>query len=216
MNTRRALPILLSLLAIIILACICGLPDTSDTGQTDSPAQEEPADEPRDTATPRPPTPKPTETAIPTETLPPPPVPVGEPVQGSNIEVTVVDVIVRDRIYPGGVYLYSPKAGFEILDFGVKVTNLVSGHTQSIQWSNVYIVEENGDSWYPIWGGAKMVPGGSSFDPFSIGISEQELVGTDTFEVEEDTYLRLIYIVQSDPPQTILFAIEDTPFIVYE
>ena len=215
MNTRRALPILLSLLAIIILACVCGLPGAGDTGQSDTPAQEEPAEEPAeeppDTATPRPPTPEPTETPIPTETLPPPPVPVGETVQGSNIEVTVVDVIVRDRIYPGGVYLYTPNPGYQILDFGVKVSNLKPGHTLSIQWGNVYIVEENGDSWYPIWGSAKMVASGASFDPFSIGISDTELDGNDTFQVEEDTYLRLIYIVQSDPPQTILFAIEDTP-----
>jgi hypothetical protein len=204
MNIRRALPGTLGLLAVVILAC--GLFSPSVASPTATPTQA-----PRDTATPRP-----TATTRPTETLPPTPAPVGIPVPGSDIEVTVVDVIARDRIYPGGVYLYTPKAGFQILDFGVKVHNLKPGSTQSIKWSNVYIVEENGDSWYPIWGGAKMVASGATFDPFTIGISEKELVGEDSFQVEEDTYLRLVYIVQSDPPQSILFAIEDSPFTVFE
>lgn len=191
---------------MIILACSGGSLATPTAVPTVTPTTA-PSKTPLPTNTPRPTsTPRPTETQIPT------PAPVGEPVLGEGIEITVVDAYDRDRIYPGGSYLYTPNPGYMIIDMGVRIRNLNPGQTVSVPWNQVYVLEDNGDGWYPIWGSSKFVESGKTYDPFSIGISSNQIDGDEIISFENDAYLRLVYIV-TDSNQHILFGIGASPKI---
>jgi hypothetical protein len=153
-------------------------------------------------------TPEPTATQ---ETLATPtPAPVGVAVRSDSYEVTVIKAVKLDRLYPGGKYSYTPKAGNMIVDVGVKVSNL-TGSQASVKWSNVYVVEETGDAWYPSYGTYK--ESGKEIDPFSLGISENTIVGEDVITFKGDIYLRLIFIVADNDPTTFVFGFDDSPLI---
>jgi hypothetical protein len=214
MNTNISLPTIakissIILVAVVIMACQIG----SFAAVTATPV---PTNTllPTSTSTPKPTlTKRPTLTLLPTSTTVPTPAAVGEPVLlDNNIEITVIDAFDRDRIYPGGEYLYTPKQGYILVDMGVQIRNLNPGKTVSVPWQQVYILEDNGDSWYPLWGSAKMVESGKTIDPFTIGISSNEVDGNELINIENDVYLRLIYIVQ-ESNQQILFGIKDSPQI---
>jgi len=133
----------------------------------------------------------------------------------------VLDVVNRESVHFGDVSggletFYKPLEGHFIIDVGVLVRNLEPGNAVQVKWSNVYILEENGDAWYPVWGQTQTVTPGRKVDPFSIGLSSDNVNGDEFLEFENDTYMRLIFSVQNDPEQTILFAIEDSPFIQFK
>ena len=214
MKTNTLLPTIskissIILVAVVIMACQIG----SFAAATATPAPTNTL-VPTSTPTPKPTlTKRPTLTPLPTSTTVPTPAAVGEPVLlDSNIEITVIDAFDRDRIYPGGEYLYTPKQGYILVDMGVRIRNLNPGKTVSVPWQQVYILEDNGDSWYPLWGSAKMVESDKTIDPFTIGISSNEVDGNELINIENDVYLRLIYIVQ-ESNQQILFGIKNSPQI---
>lgn len=166
---------------------------------------------PTNTSTSEPsPTPPPTSTFPPTATPEPTPAAVGEPVIGKDIEITVIDALVRNRVYLGGSYLYVPNPGYLLVDMGVRVKNLNPSKTIFIPWNQIYVVEDNGDSWYPLWGSTKVVASGETYDPFFIGISSIKIDGGGYIRIENDTYLRMIFIVR-DSNQKILFGIGTSP-----
>lgn len=188
----------------VLTGCQVGLFAMPTATPTNTPA-------PTKTSTPEPSaTPPPTSTFAPTATLEPTPAPVGEPVYGQDVEITVLDVVFRDRIYPGGSLLYTPVSGYVIVDMGVRVKNLIPDDTIFYSWNQIYVLEDNGASWYPLWGSTKKVASGETFDPSTIGISSAQVEGGSYIRIEADTYLRLIYIVR-ESNQQIWFGISTSP-----
>lgn len=153
---------------------------------------------------------RPTVAPEPTATIEPTPAPVGVPVRSGKYEVTVINAVKLERIYPGGKYLYTPNAGDVIVDVGVKVSDL-TGSQVSVKWGNVYVVEPNGDAWYPTWGSYK--ESGKKIDPFGLGISDENINGDDLITFKGDIYLRLIFIVTEGDPTVFVFGFDDSPLI---
>ncbi len=104
------------ILVLASLACSVGAP--AEPTETPEPP---PTNTPLPTSTPKPTfTPKPTSTSTPVPT--PTEIPeIGKPVSSGHWEVTVIDVIYRSRIYPGGGYYYDPNPGYMFIDVGLKV-----------------------------------------------------------------------------------------------
>lgn len=203
-NTRKYGKIIcLLIFALLMLACGGGAFATA----TDTPTLS-PTPLATNTATARPTsTPRPTNTAFPT------PAPLGISIDAGDFSFTVVKAVSLRRIYPGGELLFSPNPGYLIMDIGVRIQNKNPGTTVSIPWENVYVTEANGDSWYPLWGTAKFVESGTEIDPYSLGISSDEIKGIDRINFTTDAYLRLIYIVDDNDnqPVPIIFGINDAP-----
>lgn len=205
----RILPFVM--IIVFILACSGGAAPTAEEPPAEPPAAVQPTNTTQPTEQPTN-TPRPTSTPMPTETAIPTPAGMGEPVVGEGIEITVVDAFDRDRIYPGGEYLYTPNPGYLIIDMGVYIRNLNPGQTVSLPWNQVFILEDNGDAWFPIWGKEKVVGSGDTYDPFNIGISSVQLDGDTEISFDGDLYMRIVYIVR-DSNEQILFGIGESPLI---
>ena len=184
------------------------------------------------TATPLPsasPTPANTATSIPTNMpsptateIPPTitPAPIGVSVLYDSLEITVVGVKNLESLHFGDVAggwetFYKPLPGKFLIDVGVLVRNLAPGNAVRMDWRNVYIVESNGDAWYPGWGSMKTVNVDKKLDPFTIGLSSTAIDGEGAIEFDNNTYMRLIFSVEADPEQEIRFAIEHSPLIAF-
>ena len=94
------------------------------------------------------------------------------------------------------------------------VKNLEPENPVAVEWGRIGVEESNGDAWYPAFADTKAVSSGTQVDPFSIGIAT-EVEAEDVVVFEEDTYMRLIFVVLDDPEQDILFGIESSPFITF-
>jgi hypothetical protein len=77
-------------------------------------------------------------------------------------------------------------------------------------------VEDNGDSWYPMWAKAKSMPEASLADPYSIGISSEDVDPDATVDMLDYTYLRLVFMVREKADQKILFHISNSPRIEFQ
>ena len=142
------------------------------------------------------------------------------PVVYDSLEITVLDVINRESVHFGDVSggwetFYKPLPGKFLIDVGVLVRNLKPGNTVRMTWSNVYVVEANGDAWYPGWGNMRTVSVDKKMDPFTIGLSSTNINGDDAIEFDNNTYMRLIFSVAADPNQDVLFIIERSPVIAF-
>jgi len=161
-------------------------------------------------------TPKPTATPLPTETntpLPPTPAPMGVPVQSDLYEVTVLNARRLDSgVHTGDGYYWTANAGKVFIEIEVKVSNLQSGSNANVPWSSIYVVESNGDAWYPNWGGFKAVASGKSFAASNLSVSGID-DGAATLPFTDDLYLRLIYVVTESDPTTVLFGFDTSPMI---
>jgi hypothetical protein len=205
MKNQRSFGKLAGLLVIVLSMLACGSGDLA--GATETPTLS-PTPLATNTATARPTsTPKPTKTPLPT------PAPLNVSIESGDFSYTVIDAISLRRIYPGGTLLFSPNPGYLIMDIGVRIENKDPGTTVSIPWEDVYVTEANGDSWYPIWGTTKFVDSGTELDPYSLGISSEEIKGINRINFTGDAYLRLIYIVtdNENQPVPIIFGIGDAP-----
>lgn len=204
--------VFLSFVVLIVLACGGIAPATATPLPTIPPT-------PANTATPRPTsTPRPTATEIPPT---PTPASVGVSVKYNSLEITVLGVKNRESVHFGDVSggwetFYKPLSGKYLIDVGVLAHNLTPGNAVRMNWNNVYIVEASGDAWYPAWGNIKTVDVGKKVDPFAIGLSSTAINGDDSIEFDNDTYMRLIFSVNADPEQNIIFAIEASPVIVFQ
>ena len=179
--------------------------------------------EPAPTATPTPkatitplPTNTPTAEPTPTATQEPTPAPIGLAVLYNDLEITVIDAVTHGLIYPGGYSAWYPNNPDRdiFLDVGVLVRN--TGDPVWMDWNVIGIVEESGDAWYPVFAASQLAENGKKIDPFYIGIPESQLNGTAQVLLKDDTYLRLIFIVNKKPGKTILFNLEYSPYIAFE
>jgi hypothetical protein len=196
----------ISLVALFVLACSLVTGGGSSTPVATAPPKV------ADTAVAPPiatdlPTLEPTATEVP---VTPTPAPVGVPVKGGSYEVTVIKAVSLKKLYPGGTLVWTPKAGYMIVDVAVKVTNL-TGSSASVPWKTVFVTEKTGDSWYPNYGTYK--ESGSGIDPFTLGISETNINGDDVITFNGDIYLRLIFMVKDYNPTTLMFGFGDSPLI---
>ena len=191
--------VLVLLIALIVLACSGGtLAATVTPAPTNTPL---PTNTLLPTSTPLPP---PTETFTPE---PPTPSSMGSVAKSEFFEIKVIDAVVRDRVYPGGKFYFTPADGYMLVDIGVKVTNLTSSSLQ-VRWDNVYIMNTDQEWWYPNWGTFKDTAG--DLDPFTIGVSEIEINPDLELTLKKTGYLRLFYHLPK--ANTYYFAFGDSPF----
>lgn len=184
---------------IFVLACNAG-----GLGATATPA---PTNTPAATNTPLPTnTPESTATPVePTATLAPPtPAPIGSVIRSDNFEVKVVIAQKRDRVYPGGKFYFTPASGYMMVDIGVKVKNLTNSPV-TVTWNDVYVMNGNGDWWYPSWGTWEKTS--DDLDPFTIGVSEIEIIPESEIVIDNDGYFRLFYHIPTE--ETYYFGFFD-------
>jgi hypothetical protein len=195
---------LYALLALVLASVACSV------GGIAQPTEVPPTDTPLPTSTPKPTfTPKPTSTSTPVPT--PTPIPeIGKPVSSENWEVTVIDVIYRDRIYPGGGYYYDPNPGYMFIDVGLKVNKL--GSKSSVFSSAIVVIDENGKPWPALWSGTKDASGGE-VDPYTIGMDS---VLDEDIDISTEKYLRLAFILKEESlGKEVYFKFEDVPAVPF-
>ena len=160
-------------------------------------------------------TPKPTFTPKPTSTSTPIPTPtqileIGKPASSENWEVTVIDVIYRERIYPGGGYYYDPNPGYMFIDVGLKVNKL--GSASTVFSSDIVVIDENGEEWSALWSGEKDADG-KEIDPYTIGMNSAL---DEDINISAEKYLRLAFVLQETSlGKEIFFKFEDVPAIPF-
>ncbi len=171
-----------------------------------------------ETQAPPEPEPAPVETEAPTE-APPAEAPsgaVGDTITGDLYEVTVTDARELKRVYMGNYYYY-PKDGQMFVEIIARVSNL-SGSEAAVPWENIYVEEENGDAWYPTWGGYKAVAAGKKVDGASISVN-QITDGKEEVKFDEDAVFRMIWFVNRDTNKTSLmfyFANQAKVEVIFE
>lgn len=213
MRKASSSPMVSTSLVLVLVSLACG-------GQLQATT---PSEAPAATAVPPTvaPTSQPTSSPEPTATVEPTPAPLGVAVTHGSLEITVLAAVNRPKMYIGDiqgrhyVYYYA-KAGQRIIDVAVLVHNLSAGTPVSVKWKNVYITESNGDSWYPYWAKAQTAASNNISDPFSIGISSDDVNGESSVEFADYTYLRLVWLLKSAPDDTLVFRIEDSPLIAFQ
>jgi hypothetical protein len=164
------------------------------------------------------PTSEPTSSPEPTAIIEPTPAPLGVAVTNGSLEITVLAAVSRPKMYIGDIQgkhyvYYTPPAGKRLIDVAVLVH---AAKPATVKWKSVYVTEANGDSWYPYWAKIKTVGTNSIADPYSIGISSDDVDGEASVQFADYTYLRLVWLVASDPTQTLVFRIEDSPIIAFQ
>ena len=193
-------------LALVIMSLACSMGASAEP--TELPATN--TNTPLPTSTPRPTlTPKPTSTSttVPTPTEIPK---IGEPISSENWEITVFGAILRERIYPGGGFYFTPNPGYMFIDVGLKVKSL--GSRTSVFSSDIRIIDENGESWPALWSGEREA-NDRELDPFSIGINE---ILDEDIDLSAEKYLRLMFILKDTSlEEKITFKFEDIPAIPF-
>ena len=160
----------------------------------------------------------PTRTPTPTETSTPTPAPLGVTAKNDQWEVAVLAVVVRDRIYPGGYYLYRAKSGYMIIDVGVKVRSVPNKAT-AIVGEDIVVVNEKDRAYGVAWAGVKLDAGETLVDPFSLGVDDlvYSVDPSKTAKVVHGvTYFRFIFVIPKRPEQTLLFIFQvDAPLVIF-
>lgn len=208
MKRKCVIPIMLAIATLLAASLACA------GGATPEPTAVPPTstNTPLPTETPRK-VPTSTRTPRPTVTSTPTPAPVGVPVRSNTFEVTVLKArVLTNGVHTGDGYYWTTKPGYLFVELGVKVSNLKTGVKTSMPWQLIYVIEDNGDTWYPNWGGFKAVASGKELDPSSISVSSIES-GKDVVEFENDVYLRLIYVVTEKRPTAVQFGFDESPMI---
>ena len=203
LSTRIMLTFLV--LVLVSLACSLGAPPeptpTPEPTATDTlvpTATSEPTFTPEPTSTR---TPVPTPTKVPE---------MGKPVSSENWEITVIDVIYRPRIYPGGGYYYDPNPGYMFIDVGLKAKSLAD--STSVFSSDIVIIDETGEEWPALWSGTKDATG-AEIDPFTIGMNS---ILDEDIDISTEKYLRLVFVLSDTSlDHRIHFKFEDVPAVPF-
>lgn len=192
--------------AILILSLLTVLLSTPgcEVGQLVAPTATPTA---TSTSTPKPTnTPKPTFTSSPVPTATPVPE-IGKPVASENWEITVIGIIFRDRIYPGGGWYYTLNPDYMFIDVTLKAKAL--GSDTSVFSSDILIVDENGEEWSALWSGEK--DASKEIDPFTIGINQ---ILDEDIDISTEKYLRLMFILKAtNLGKEVYFQFEDVPAV---
>ena len=163
-----------------------------------------------DTSTPRPTrTPQPTATEVPPT---PTAVPMGTPVSNEEYEVSVVSLRTLNTVYLDEIYQWVPTAGNMFVELGIKVVNLKPGSSVSVPWGDVYVIEEDGGTWYPNWGEFKPVTSGVEISPKSLVFRPLDNP-SEQVTFDEVVFIRAIYGVARHSPTTLLFGFGEAPLI---
>jgi len=207
MNIKRS-PILflISIFTTISLACaVLSNPPAAAPEPTAIPNTAEPSA--TATATPRPTnTPRPTATAVPPTATP---APVGVTVSNEEYEVNVVKVRKLGSVYLDQNYIWQANPGYLFLELGVHVISKRTG-TTSIPWESIYVTEQDGNSWYPGWGGFQTANIGDNVNPATI-IFAQIHNGSELISFREAVFLRLIWTIKDNNPSTVYFGFDTSP-----
>ena len=203
----RSIRVVLTFLIFVLASTACSFAALAEPTETPEPTATftpVPTSTPTATFTPKPTS---TSTPVPTPTL----VPVmGEPVSSENWEITVIDAIYRERIYPGGGYYYYPNPGYIFIDVGLKVKSL--GSATSVISSDIVILDENGEAWHALWSGENVVRS-EDFDPFNIAMNPNL---DENIDISTEKYLRLVFVIyETSLEEEIYFKFEDVPAVPF-
>jgi hypothetical protein len=156
-------------------------------------------------------TPRPTATPKPTSTPEPAPAAVGETVEYNGLEITLLEVVTHTQIMLSSGFGYDANDGYIFIDMTVLARNRGESAVD-VKMEEIYIVDENGDAWYPFYGGFQTVELERRFNPMAT-IKLDRVSGSDVVSLEKDTYLRLVWPVLEN--QEILFAIQASPPFIF-
>ena len=193
-----------SIAAMLVLACGGGAiaftatPAATLTPQVTSTSTSRPTSTPRPTATEVPPTP----TAV----------PMGQSVTNGDYEVNVISMRTLDTVYLDSLYHWVPTEGNMFVELGIKVVNLNPGSPVSVAWGDIYVVEEDGSTWYPNWGEFKPVSNGIEISPKSLVFRTLE-DPREPVIFDDVVFIRAIYGVTKHNPTTVLFGFGEAPLI---
>jgi len=158
------------------------------------------------------PTQQPTSTPRPTSTKTATPAPMGETVSSGKYEVEVVTVRTLNTVYISEYSNWIPTEGNMFVELGIKVVNLKPGSKISVSWGDIYVIEEDGGTWYPNWGEFKPVASGVEVSPKSLVFRSLDNPAEQVI-FDDVVFIRAIYAVAKHNPTTILFGFGDSPLI---
>ncbi|GAB4402145.1 MAG: hypothetical protein OHK003_29360 [Anaerolineales bacterium] len=208
MNAKKT-PAFIFLTTLLVLSLACSTVSSPAVPVDTSIPVEPPTATIAATATQKPTsTPRPTATAVPpTATA----APVGVTVSNEEYEVNVIKVRKLGSVYLDQNYIWEANPGYLFLELGVQVISKRTGIT-SIPWQNIYVTEQDGNSWYPGWGGFQTAKSGENINPATIIFAqihnENELVS-----FGEVVFLRLIWTIKDNNPSTVYFGFDTSPLI---
>jgi hypothetical protein len=137
---------------------------------------------------------------------------MGMTVSSGDYEVNVISMRTLNTVYLDTQYQWVPTAGNMFVELGIKVVNLKPGSEVSVPWGNVYVIEEDGGTWYPNWGEFKPVAKGIEISPKSLVFKILD-DPNEPVVFDEVVFIRAIYGVAKHSPTTILFGFGDAPLI---
>jgi hypothetical protein len=210
MNIKRS-PILflITLFAAISLACAGLSAAPTATPEPTAASTNTPEPPPTATATQKPTsTPRPTATAIPPTATP---APVGVTVSNEDYDVNVVKVRKLGSVYLDQNYVWQANPGYLFLELGVQITSKKMG-SKSIPWQNIYVIEQDGNSWYPGWGGFQIARSGETVNTATI-IFAPINDGTELVQFGDTVFLRVIWNITDNNPSTVNFGFDTSPLI---
>ncbi|NWF64170.1 MAG: hypothetical protein HXY38_07685 [Chloroflexi bacterium] len=132
-------------------------------------------------------------------------------VSNKEYEVNVIKVRKLGSVYLDQNHVWQANPGYLFLELGVRVVGKRTGIT-SIPWKNIYVVDQDGNSWYPNWGGYKTASIGEKINPAEIIFAEIENEKA-LISFTEAIFLRLIWTVKDNNPSTVLFGFDTAPLI---
>lgn len=157
---------------------------------------------------------KPTSTPRPTATVIPPTAtaaPVGVTVSNADYDVNVVKVRKLGSVYLDQNYIWEANPGYLFLELGVQVTSKKMGN-KSIPWQNIYVIEQDGNSWYPGWGGFQIAQTGATINTATI-IFAPIHDGNELVQFGDTVFLRLIWNIADNNPSTVYFGFDTSPLV---
>ncbi len=155
---------------------------------------------------------RPTSTPKPTFTITATPAAVGETVSNEKYEVQVITVRTLNTVYISEYANWVPTEGNMFVEICLKVVNLDPGSKISVPWGKVYVIEEDGSSWYPNWGEFKSVASGVEVNPKSLAFKALE-DRTERVIFDDTVFIRAIFAVAKHNPTTLIFGFGDSPLI---
>jgi hypothetical protein len=132
-------------------------------------------------------------------------------VSNEDYDVNVVKVRKLGSVYLDQNYVWQANPGYLFLELGVRAISKKAG-SKAIPWENIYIIEQDGSSWYPNWGGYQTAKAGETVNPASI-IFAQINSGSEVIQFSDAVFLRVIWTIKDNNPSTVYFGFDNAPLI---